>query len=387
MRIVMFYHTLLSDWNHGNAHFLRGIASELIAQGHEVDVYEPTDSWSYQSMVAEHGEKPIRKFRAAYPELASVRYELSTLNLNEVLGAADLVIVHEWNAHELVKRIGEHRAKFGKYVLLFHDTHHRMVTAPESMAAYELSHYDGVLAYGKVLKDLYEERRWARSAWTWHEAADLRVFHPIAGTVKLADLVWIGNWGDDERSAELREFLIEPVKKLKLKGRVYGVRYPDDAKRALADAGIEYAGWLPNYEVPRVFAQYKVTVHIPRRPYVKILPGIPTIRPFEAMACGIPMICSPWIDAENLFRPGKDYLVARDGNEMAELLSSVLRDANRAAELAKSGLETIRARHTCAHRVSELMEIYESFRPVGRRCRAASDAQQRVPTGAPEVVA
>src|SRR5439155_13179934 len=132
---------------------------------------------------------------------------------------------------------------------------------------------------------------------------------------------------------------------------------------------------------------YKVTVHIPRRPYVKILSGIPTIRPFEAMACGIPMICSPWIDAENLFRPGKDYLVARDGNEMAELLSSVLRDANRAAELAKSGLETIRARHTCAHRVSELMEIYESFRPVGRRCRAASDAQQRVPSGAPEVVA
>jgi spore maturation protein CgeB len=39
LRVVMFYHSLLSDWNHGNAHFLRGIASELKARGHEVQVY------------------------------------------------------------------------------------------------------------------------------------------------------------------------------------------------------------------------------------------------------------------------------------------------------------------------------------------------------------
>jgi spore maturation protein CgeB len=38
MRIVLFYHSLLSDWNHGNAHFLRGIATELMTRGHEVHV-------------------------------------------------------------------------------------------------------------------------------------------------------------------------------------------------------------------------------------------------------------------------------------------------------------------------------------------------------------
>jgi spore maturation protein CgeB len=356
MRALMFYHTLLSDWNHGNAHFLRGIASELIARGQEVEIYEPHDSWSLQSLIQEHGEKPIRKFRAVYPQLSSVRYDLNELDLERTLDGADLVIVHEWNAHELVKRIGEHRSRAGKYVLLFHDTHHRMVTAPESMAGYDLSHYDGVLAYGKVLKDLYEQRGWAKAVWTWHEAADTRVFQPLDNP-KQGDLVWIGNWGDGERSAEIREFLIEPVKKLKLKARVYGVRYPDDAKQALADAGIEYAGWLPNYEVPRLFSQYRVTVHIPRRPYVKTLPGIPTIRPFEAMACGIPLICSPWDDAENLFRPGKDYLIARDGDEMAELLESVLSNPAQAAELARSGLETIQSRHTCAHRVDELVDL------------------------------
>src|SRR5947207_3916467 len=67
VKIVMFYHTLVSDWNHGNAHFLRGIATELISRGHEVVVYEPSNSWSYENLVAEHGQKPIRKFHAVYP--------------------------------------------------------------------------------------------------------------------------------------------------------------------------------------------------------------------------------------------------------------------------------------------------------------------------------
>src|SRR5581483_5330898 len=140
-------------------------------------------------------------------------------------------------------------------------------------------------------------------AWTWHEAADTRLFRPLADQPCEGDLVWIGNWGDDERTAELQEFLIEPVRALELRARVHGVRYPDVAKKMLADAGIAYAGWLPNFEAPRVFARFKCTVHVPRRPYVRALPGIPTIRVFEAMACGIPLVCSPWDDVENLFRP------------------------------------------------------------------------------------
>ncbi len=71
---------------------------------------------------------------------------------------------------------------------------------------------------------------------------------------------------DDERTAELREYLLEPVRALKLRARVYGVRYAEDAQRSLAQAGIDYAGWLPNYQAPEVFARYAVTLHVPRRP-------------------------------------------------------------------------------------------------------------------------
>ena len=362
MRIVFFVHSLLSDWNHGNAHFLRGVATELVSRGHDVRVFEPRDAWSLQNLLADHGEKALEGFRAAYPSLTSERYDLAILDLDRALDGADLVIVHEWNDHALVARIGEDRKRGGRYRLLFHDTHHRSVTAPETMAAYDLSGYDGVLAFGQVVRDLYLRRGWAERAWTWHEAADTRIFHPLKGEPNEGDLVWIGNWGDEERTAELHEFLIEPVRELELKARVHGVRYPEAGRQALADAGIDYAGWLPNHEVPRAFSRFRVTVHVPRRPYVEALPGIPTIRPFEAMACGIPLVSVPWDDAEGLFHPGRDYLVAPDGAAMKRHLRALLHDPEIAREIAAAGRATILDRHTCAHRVDELLEIDRELR-------------------------
>ncbi len=362
----MFYHTLLSDWNHGNAHFLRGIATELISRGHNVRIFEPKSSWSYQNLISEYGEKPIEKFHEVYPGLSSNRYD-NDLDIERELNDADLVIVHEWNNHELVSRIGAHRKRQGDYILFFHDTHHRMATAPEQMSAYDLSGYDGVLAYGNVLRELYIKRGITKRAWTWHEAADTRVFHPLQRDAYDGDLVWIGNWGDDERTTELHEFLIAPVKMLGLKARVYGVRYPDVAKRALSDAGIEYAGWLPNFEAPEVFSRFRLTVHVPRRPYIEALPGIPTIRPFEALACGIPLISSPWHDVEHLFIPGKDFLVAKNGQQMARQIKTLLHDEALAGSIAEHGFKTIQAHHTCAHRVDELLHIHDEARTAIER--------------------
>lgn len=366
MKFALFYHSLLSDWNHGNAHFLRGIATELIERGHEVTVYEPADAWSRQELIKHHGLEPITAFLRAYPTLygASRVYDQATLEIEEELDDVDVVIVHEWSDHGLVERLGELRRQRGDMRLLFHDTHHRAATQPETMAAYDLAHYDGALVFGEALRQLYLERAWARQVWTWHEAADTRVFGPLARP-PLGDVVWIGNWGDDERTAELYEYLLEPVEDLNLKARIHGVRYPESARATLKAAGISFGAWLPNFLVPEVFARFGVTVHVPRRPYVEDLPGIPTIRPFEALACGIPLVTSPWDDAENLFAAGEDYLLARDGAEMKRHLRSVLHDPDLSAALRKSGLATIREHHTCAHRVDELMLILSELAPAG----------------------
>jgi spore maturation protein CgeB len=89
------------------------------------------------------------------------------------------------------------------------------------------------------------------------------------------------------------------------------------------------------------------------------------------MACGTPLICSPWHDTEHLFTPGKDFLIAHDGEEMTRLISKVLSESDFAEELAINGLTTIRQRHTCAHRVDELLQIYAELTTETQRAVAA----------------
>lgn len=359
MKIVLFYHSLISDWNHGNAHFLRGVTSELIRRNFEVTVFEPEHGWSYSNLMKDQGKEALLHFKKAFPALETNFYPV-TRNDWRILKDADLVIVHEWNDKALVKKMGQLKQQYG-FTLLFHDTHHRSITAADQMEEYDLSHYDGVLAFGKVIRDIYRKNGWAKNAWVWHEAADARFFRPLQQDKKAGDVIWIGNWGDDERTEELYEFLIGPVKALGLKAKMYGVRYPDAALKLLKDAGITYGGYLPAHKVPEEFSKYSMTLHIPRRPYTTALPGIPTIRPFEALACGIPLLSAPWADSENLFTEGKDYLTAKDGEEMKRQMKFILDHPEKARELSTHGLQTVLSRHTCAHRVDELLALYSTI--------------------------
>jgi spore maturation protein CgeB len=193
--------------------------------------------------------------------------------------------------------------------------------------------------------------------YVWHEAADARLFHPPAIEERRGGLVWIGNWGDDERSAELESFLFRPAQTVGLPLDIYGVRYPDDALETLRRYGVTYRGWLPNARAPQIFARHLATVHVPRRFYVDMLPGIPTIRVFEALACGIPLVSAPWSDSEGLFRPGHDFLFARDETEMVRHLTAIRHDPDLRRSLVENGLAAIRGRHSCAHRAEQLIAI------------------------------
>ena len=356
MHFVFYTHSLVSDWNHGNAHFLRGVMRDLMSRGHSVLALEPVESWSRQNLLETQGPAAIERFGQDFPGLTARQYD-AAFDHEAAVDDADVVVVHEWTDPELVARLGRARRDGGRFTLMFHDTHHRAVSAEEDIAALTLQHYDVILAFGETLRQRYLKSGWGRQVVTWHEAADHVLFHPMPEIERERDLIWIGNWGDDERSAEIREFLIEPAGDLRLTGTVHGVRYPEDAVAAVRDAGLEHGGWIANVDAPRAFARHRVTMHIPRRPYVEALPGIPTIRMFEALACGIPLVSAPWEDAENLFRPGTDFLFARDGEDMRHLLTDILTDRSLAKDLERHGLETILARHTCAHRVDELLAV------------------------------
>lgn len=363
MKFVWFTHSLRSCWNHGNAHFTRGVLRELQARAHEVLAAEPREGWSVSNLLRDHGAPGLRAFERHYPDLAWRDYG-GAAELDALVDGADVVVVHEWSEPWLVAALGAMRRRGARFTLLFHDTHHRAVSDPDAIRAFDLDGYDGVLAFGEALSEVYRGWGWGGRVMTWHEAADTRLFRPPAEEGARQGLVWIGNWGDGERGEDLESFLLRPAREAGLALDIHGVRYPEEALRILAAHGARHHGWLPNAEAPGVFARHLATVHLPRRFYVRLLPGIPTIRVFEALACGIPLVSAPWEDSEGLFRPGQDFLMVRDGEAMTRALRALRDDAAMRADLARRGLETIRARHTCGHRAAELLGHLARLRSV-----------------------
>jgi spore maturation protein CgeB len=69
------------------------------------------------------------------------------------------------------------------------------------------------------------------------------------------------------------------------------------------------------------------------------------------------LICAPWDDSEALFRPGHDYLLARNPLEMRDHMRALQTDGALRRSLAEHGMQTIASRHTCAHRVDQLLAI------------------------------
>src|SRR5690606_23789035 len=132
MHFVLFTHSLVSDWNHGNAHFQRGILWELIARGHSCRAWEPADGWSRTSLLAEQGRGAVERFEADFPELAVGLYG-PLPDLDPLLEGADVVLVHEWTDPQLVAALGRKRRMGGRFTLLFHDTHHRGVSAAKEI--------------------------------------------------------------------------------------------------------------------------------------------------------------------------------------------------------------------------------------------------------------
>ena len=366
LNIALFCHSLVSDWNHGNAHFLRGLMRELVLLGHKARCYEELGSWSLTNLMQHEGERAIDAidhFRQTYPELDIRFYESNSglqIFLENELKDMDVVLIHEWSNPLVVNKVLALKKTYG-FIALLHDTHHRAYTRAGEILKFHLHLLDGVLAFGEAIRRIYAEGFGIPRVWTFHEAADVRHFKPL-GRSKEIDLIWIGNWGDEERSRELQEYLFAPTEEAQGRRVVaYGVRYPECALQKLQEAGIEYRGYLPNLCSPDAYAKSRIALHVPRQQYVNGLSGIPTIRVFEALACGIPLVCSPWRDTESLFHPGEDYLVVKDGKHMKAELEFLLSDETARSQIAANGIKTIQERHTCAHRASQLISICEEL--------------------------
>ena len=182
----------------------------------------------------EEGEKAIFSidgFRHSYPELDIRFYQSSEAAfpqfLEDELKDTDIVLIHEWNDPLVVNSVLGVKKKCG-FKALFHDTHHRAYTQAGEILKFDLHLFDGVLAFGEAIRRIYADGFGVPRSWTLHEAADVEYFKPLDHSQEI-DIVWIGNWGDEERTRELDEFLVEPAAAMpERKTVVHGVRYPED---------------------------------------------------------------------------------------------------------------------------------------------------------------
>jgi len=376
VRFVLFYHSLISDWNHVTAHGLRGVATELLKRGHSVQIFEPADGWSLRNLREQCGDGLIKAFQVTYPRLRSQFYDPLTLDLDETLAEADVVIAHEWNDIGLLRSLGDHRARTRRsYTLLLHDAPHRSLIRPIEMRERALAYYDGVLASSDGLRQLYEDHSWAANVWTWRDGVDTNVFRPWPSEpIRSLDVVWVGSWGIGERISELNEYLIEPIRSLGLRARFFGARFPNEALHTLSAAGIDYGGWIPDFGIPAAFATARFSVQVPRRMQIEGLPHTPVIRVLQAMACGIPVVSAPWDECETLFSPGTDLLIGHDGSQVEQHLVRLLGDRELARFVAAKGHQAVMERHTCAHRAEELLAV---CRHLGAMCAPSpADTQE-----------
>ena len=390
MKFVIFSHSVVSCWNNANAHFLRGICRELIGRGHQVSAWEPADGWSRANAMQDGGVFALKTAERLVPGLDIRCYQPETLRLDAALGGADVAIVQDCNPPELIAAIGARRVAGGSFMLLFHDTRPLAPAEQTGGAALErlpekwksdfrekarpnkdlsrfsgrvemekaLQGYDGVLACGEPVREAYLAKGWGQRVFTWHEAADTALFRPVCGQRKEMDLVWIGDWGDKTRSAQRRDLLLDPIARLGLRARFHGPRYPAEVQADLMARGIDYGGWLPDHNAPPAFARALFTVDIPEGPRAAMLPGI---RFLEALACGIPLISTPWQDVDGLFPEGC-YLTARNGDEMTAAFASLHGDPDLRETLIGNGLAAIEKRHSCAIRAQELLAILGGLR-------------------------
>lgn len=356
MKIVYFCHSVISDWTNENAHFFRGLARSLAGSGHEVRLYESINNWSLCNLLRQEGPGVVDEFRTSYPDLQPVLYRDDQLDLAAVVQYADLVIVHEWNDPELFIRLSALRQEFS-FCLLFQDTCHRSLDCAGVPADHDLSGFDGILVFSNRLKVAYRRLWPAVPVLVWQEAADISLFRPVKPSAYEGELVWIGNWGNGERSQDLFRWLAEPVAQLGIKATVYGPSssYSDTVKRGLALAGIRYGGWISGFRIPEIFSRYLFTFHIPYSSCIHQNEAGVSMQPFAAMACGIPLIAAQWHDTEPVFTAGHDYLAVKDQEEMMGYMQRLRKDAAFRQELARQGLATIRERHTCRHRALQLL--------------------------------
>lgn len=268
---------------------------------------------------------------------------------------ADLVIVGSYVPDGAV--IGDWVIRTARGLTAFYD-----IDTPVTLAALDrgkcdyvtprqISFYDLYLSFtGGTTLSKIERQFGARKARPLYCSVDPKIHSPESRTARW-DLGYIGTYSEDRQPA-LKELLINPARQFpKSRMVVAGAQYPPEMAWP---KNVERIVHLAPGKHRRFYNSQRFTLNI-TRDEMRRVGYSPSVRLFEAAACGTPIISDSWPGLETFLEPGKEILIVRSGRETIEYLSD-LPDKER-VQIGRNARNRILHQHTAIHRAMEL-EVY-----------------------------
>jgi Uncharacterized protein conserved in bacteria len=358
MKIVVLGLSLSSSWGNGHATTYRGLLRELSLRGHEVHFLERDVPW-----YADH--RDLIELPGVQLHLYDSLDELELRHLAD-LRDADAVIVGSYvpDGIEVGNLVLEHATG----VTAFYDIDTPVTLAAlrrghvDYLSADQISRYRLYLSFtgGPTLTEL--EHRWhSPAARPLYCAVDPRAYYRENRATASWDLGYLGTYSAD-RQPSLERLLLDPARRSPARRFIVaGAQYP----AALTwPANVERVEHLPPARHRRFYNRQRFTLNLTRADMIAA-GWSPSVRLFEAAACGTPIISDVWPGLENFFTPDHEILLAHSGDDVDRLLRD-LSPAD-AAEIGRAAQRRVLAHHTAAHRAMELeAHLMEAANHLGR---------------------
>lgn len=342
--IVFIGLSITSSWGNGHATTYRGLIKSLAARGHSV-LFLERDTPCY----AGNRDMPHPPF--CRTELYSDFEELRDLYEGAVK-EADFVIVGSY-VYDGV-RIGRWVTSLARRSA-FYDIDTPVTLRKLAAGDFEyiepslIPSYDLYLSFtgGPTLK-LLENHYGSPRARALYCSFDPEIYYPEPAEIKY-DLGYLGTYSDDRQPA-LEELLIKPAALLpKMKFAVIGPMYPENIKWR---SNIYRNMHLSPSRHRAFYNSQRFTLNVTRLDMIRAGYS-PSVRLFEASACGTPIISDYWKGIEDIFQPGKEILIAFSADDVSEFLSQP--DDERLA-MGERAMTRVLSAHTSMHRAAELEE-------------------------------
>jgi spore maturation protein CgeB len=346
MRVVVLGLSITSSWGNGHATNFRGLVQALDARGHDVLFLERDVPW-YAS--ARDLPSPPYGRTVLYGSLD----ELRSTYAGDV-SDADLVVVGSYVPDGI--EVGRWVQTTARGVKAFYD-----IDTPVTLAALDrgdceylskelVPGYDLYLSFtgGPTLQRIEHELGSPR-ARAFYCLVDPAAYAPT-DVERTWDLGYLGTWSAD-RQPKVDALLVEPANsRPSARFVVAGPQYPADI--AWPD-NVERIDHLPPAEHPGFYNAQRLTLNVTRADMVTA-GWSPSVRLFEAAACGVPVVSDWWEGLDAFFSPGKEILVATSAQEVLDHMRQT--DEERRAELGAAARARVLAEHTAEHRAIELEE-------------------------------